>query len=50
MRGPGDDAGVDRLLQPEDRPAHVAHGGEAAHQRVRRLGAGDEVVEADVAM
>ncbi len=46
---PHDDAGVDRALEPEHRPSHVAHGGKAAHQRVLRLVGGHEIVETDVA-
>ena len=45
----GDDALVDRTLEPEGRPAHVADGGEAAHERVRGLGTGQQVEVADVA-
>ena len=48
MRGPATSAFVDGALEPERRPAHVANGGEAAHQRVRRLGAGHQVGVADV--
>ena len=48
MRGPVDDALVDRALEAEHRSAHVANGGEAAHQRIRRLVAGREIGEADV--
>jgi hypothetical protein len=43
-----DDAIVDGALETEHRPAHVANGGEAAHQRVGRLVAGQEIVVADV--
>ena len=48
MRGPVDDALIYRALEAERRPAHVANGGEAAHQRIRRLVAGREIGEADV--
>ena len=44
----GDDALVDGALQPERWPAHVANGGEPAHQRVRRLGACHQVQVADI--
>ncbi len=44
-----DDALVDGALETEHRPAHVANGGEAAHQSVGRLVASHEIVEADVA-
>ena len=39
----GDDAFIDGALEAEAVPAHVAHGREATHQRVGRLGAGQEV-------
>jgi hypothetical protein len=45
---PRDGALVDRHLQPEGRPACVAHGGEPAHQRGARLAAGHEVDPAHV--
>ena len=45
---PGDDALVDGTLEPERRPAHVANGGEPAHQCVRRLGACDQIEVSDV--
>src|SRR4051794_34523863 len=44
-----DDALIDGVLETEHRPAHVANGGEAAHQGVRRFVAGIEIVETDVA-
>lgn len=44
-----DDAFVDRALEAKHRPADIANGREAAHQRVRRFGGGHEVVEADIA-
>ena len=47
---PLDDAAIDGLLEAEARAAHVAHRGEAAHEGGPRLGAGDEVGEADVAI
>src|SRR5215471_16062776 len=40
---------VDRLLKPKRRTAHVANGRETPHQRVVRLGAGQEVEVANVA-
>ena len=44
----GDGVLVDGALETERRSAQVANGGEAAHQRVCRLGAGHEIVVADV--
>ena len=44
----GDDALVDGALEPERRPAHVANGGESAHQRVRSFGACHQIEVADV--
>src|SRR5258705_602475 len=43
-----DDALINGALETEHRPAHVANGGEAAHQSVRRFLASYEIVEADV--
>ena len=47
--GTGHQPLVDRLLEGEDRPAEVAHGGEAAHQRAFGLGRGGEMDIADLA-
>ena len=44
----GDGALVDGALEPERRPAHVANGGESAHQRVRSFGACHQIEVADV--
>ena len=49
MRGPAMMPSIYCALEAERRPAHVANGGEAAHQRIRRLVAGREVGKADVA-
>jgi hypothetical protein len=49
MRGrAGDGALVDGAFEPEGRPAHVANGGESAHQRGSSLGACHEIEVADV--
>ena len=49
MRGPATMPSSIARLSPNDRPADVADGREAAHQRVGGFGARDEVGVADVA-
>ena len=49
MRGPGTRSLIDRSLEPKGRPAHVANGGEAPHQRARRFRSRKKIGVADVA-
>ncbi|VTZ65236.1 hypothetical protein EMEDMD4_790260 [Sinorhizobium medicae] len=45
----GDDAPIDRTLEAEGWSAHITHSGEAAHQGIRRLLAGQDTGEAEIA-
>ena len=45
----GDEAIINGLLEPKDRPAHVANSGEAPHERVRRFRSRKKIVVAYVA-